>query len=197
MPEPMKVGLVALAAGSSRRFGSANKLLHEVDGEPLVQRVVSRLCDGAAAAGVDAELVVVLGCDEASVRGALSGFAALWAPNPQYQLGMGTSVACGVRALSQDVEAIVVAPCDLPNLSADSIRRLIEALKNRAEIAQFRSGERLSSPTGFSARYRDELQDLQGDTGAKWIVQRDRAHVHFIDVDDHELVDVDQPSDAP
>ena len=81
MPEPMQVGLVALAAGSSRRFGSANKLLHEVDGEPLVRRVVSRLCDGATAAGVDVELVVVLGCDEASVRGALSGFAA--------QIGLG------------------------------------------------------------------------------------------------------------
>ena len=110
---------------------------------------------------------------------------------------MGTSVACGVRALSQGVEAIVVAPCDLPNLSTDSIRRLIEALKDGAAIAQYRSGERLSSPTGFSARYRDELQGLEGDTGAKWIVQRDRAHVHFIDVDDHELVDVDLPSDAP
>ena len=63
-----KIHAVILAAGSSRRFGKDNKLLTELDGRPMIQRVVEAVMAG----GVD-DTVVVTGSDYASVTSLLSG----------------------------------------------------------------------------------------------------------------------------
>ena len=38
----MKLGLIMLAAGNSRRFGS-NKLLYTIEGEPMYRHILSEL----------------------------------------------------------------------------------------------------------------------------------------------------------
>ena len=69
---------VVLAAGTSSRMGQ-NKLFMELDGEPLVRRVVGR----ASAAGVD-PLIVVLGHEAERVQRALEGIQYLPVFNAEY-----------------------------------------------------------------------------------------------------------------
>ena len=38
----MKISLIMLAAGNSRRFGS-NKLLYEIDGKPMYRHILEKL----------------------------------------------------------------------------------------------------------------------------------------------------------
>ena len=61
-----EVVAVLLAAGASTRFGTANKLVAEIDGRPLVRAVA----DAVLGAGV-AEVVVVTGADAALIERAL------------------------------------------------------------------------------------------------------------------------------
>ncbi len=61
-----EVRALLLAAGSSRRFGAANKLLQMVSGRV----VVAHVCAALAASRV-AEIVVVTGDDADAVRSAL------------------------------------------------------------------------------------------------------------------------------
>ncbi|MEM6931790.1 MAG: NTP transferase domain-containing protein, partial [Myxococcota bacterium] len=53
---PPRIGAMVLAAGSSRRMGPDNKLLIEVDGAPMVTRVVDALLDSSVV-----EVVVITG----------------------------------------------------------------------------------------------------------------------------------------
>jgi molybdenum cofactor cytidylyltransferase len=85
-PTERRVGTVVLAAGASRRMQGGNKLLEEVDGVPMVARVV----ETAQAAGT-VPVVVVTGHDHAAVEAALAGRSVRWATNPSWAEGMGTS----------------------------------------------------------------------------------------------------------
>ena len=94
-------GLV-LAAGSSRRMGR-NKLLLDVDGEPMLRRAVRR----ALAADLR-PVVVVVGHDAAAVRKKLTGLDCRSVTNPHYRRGMNRSLWAGLAALPADTAAVVV-----------------------------------------------------------------------------------------
>src|SRR6266702_1539034 len=69
MPEPQRIGAVVLAAGASRRMGrSGNKMLLELEREPLARRAARR----ALAAGL-APVVVGVGHEAERVRAVLEG----------------------------------------------------------------------------------------------------------------------------
>ena len=46
----MKIALIMLAAGNSRRFGS-NKLLYEIEGKPMYQHILEKLMKVAEGIG--------------------------------------------------------------------------------------------------------------------------------------------------
>lgn len=73
---------VLLAAGTSSRYGDANKLLADADGSPMVRRSARTLLD----AGLD-PVVVVVGYQADRVRDALSGLPVEFAENPAYESG--------------------------------------------------------------------------------------------------------------
>ena len=74
---------VILAAGPSLRFGKSNKLLFEVDGRPMLQRVVEAVMAG----GVD-KTVVVTGADYALVTSLLRGYGVKLVRNERWPEGM-------------------------------------------------------------------------------------------------------------
>ena len=89
------VAAVVLAAGSSSRLGTPKQLLR-YRGETLLHRTV-RL---ALAAGLD-PVHVVLGCDAPAVGAALEGLRdrVTTVINPDWQTGMGSSLARGIASL--------------------------------------------------------------------------------------------------
>ena len=56
----MRIAAILLAAGNSRRFGAANKLLTQIGGQPLIRRVAKEI-----ALSADVQVVVVTGYEEA------------------------------------------------------------------------------------------------------------------------------------
>jgi len=97
-----------LAAGASTRFGSPKQ---EVLLEPVLERV-------RASSAVD-DVLVVLGAHgvETSARKVHC---------PEWELGPGASLRCGLAALGPDVEAAVVVLGDGPGLDPRSIDRVVE-----------------------------------------------------------------------
>jgi len=82
----MAIAGILLAAGSATRMGR-NKLLLELDGEPLVRRAARR----ALEAGLD-PLLVVVGHEAAAVRAALSGLGCRFVDNPEWRRGQTSSI---------------------------------------------------------------------------------------------------------
>jgi CTP:molybdopterin cytidylyltransferase MocA len=148
----MGVTAIVLAAGFSRRFGSA-KQLFTYFGEPLVRR--------AARVAREIAPVIVVIPNHAGIREALDGLDVTIIENEERAEGMAASIRAGVRACDGDV---LLTVCDQPAVHAAHLRKLIDA---RSPIAASGYQGTVGVPAFFSSTYRDELLRLRGDSGAK------------------------------
>lgn len=119
---PHRVGAVVLAAGQASRMGGHHKLLEQWRGKPLISHVV----DAIAAAGLPPP-VVVLGHRADAVRAALAGRPVQYVEPPDWQDGMGRSLAAGIAAVPADWQAALVCLGDMPRIEPELIAALAGA----------------------------------------------------------------------
>ncbi|MFB6107735.1 MAG: NTP transferase domain-containing protein [Haloplanus sp.] len=185
---------VLLAAGTSSRFGDANKLLADVAGDPVVRRAARTLIESR----VD-PVVVVVGHEADRVRAALSGLDVTVVANPDYADGQATSVRAGIRAVSEaGADAAVVALGDMPFVRPRSVELLVAAYRADAgdPLAAAYRGER-GNPVLFGARHFDALRAVDGDVGGRRLV-RESGGSALVETDDPGVRrDVDEPTDLP
>ncbi len=111
--------------------------------------------------------------------------------------GLGASLAAGV-ARSPDADGWVVALGDMPLIEATTFRSVVSELRGGALIAApiFRPTNVRGHPVGFAKSLRDELLALEGDEGARSVIERHKDRVVSIPVDDRGIVvDIDTPDD--
>ncbi|WP_089013589.1 nucleotidyltransferase family protein [Micromonospora inositola] len=108
-----------IAAGGGRRLGGPEALLHQGE-KPLVNRMIDTMVE----AGCE-QIVVVLGAAADQVRQTTDLTGATVVVNRAWGTGVGSSIRAGLAALTDDgIEAVVVAPVDMPGLTAGAIRRV-------------------------------------------------------------------------
>ncbi len=188
---PPRIGAVVLAAGQSRRMGALNKLLVEVDGEPMVRRVAA-----AALASRSTPVVVVTGHEAGRIEAALAGLDVEFAHNPDHAEGMSSSLERGIEALDPGLDGAVICLGDMPRTSAALIDRLIAGfnpLEGRAIGVPTWRGKR-GNPVLWAARYFAEIRRLSGDVGARHLIGDHADAVYEIESPDHSVtIDVDTP----
>ncbi len=188
------VSAVVLAAGQSRRMGRKKELL-AVQGTPIIRMVVEKLLGSSR---VD-DVIVVLGEQADAVGAALAGIIderIELVGNRRYMEGMGTSLSQGVSACSWGTDAILIAHGDSPFFRTEDVDRLIDAHVRGAAVAVPVNGGRRGHPVIVDGSFRDELEDLNGDTGARDIIERAAARIVEVELDDEGfLVDIDTPED--
>ena len=185
---PGTVG-VLLAAGASARFG-ADKLLHRLDDG----KTVAVTAAGHLLKTLPFSIAVVRPGDE--VLAALLRDAGLHiVACPLAVRGMGHSLACGVAA-SPEADAWVIALADMPYISPDSLHRIVAGLHTGAAmVAPYYAGHR-GHPVAFDHSFHDGLLNLEGDAGARRLVERHSDKLYRIDVDDPGILqDIDTPAD--
>ena len=190
-PPTWRVAGLVLAAGQSRRMGPANKLLEEVEGEPLVRRVVR------TALGADlAEVVVVVGHDSERVRASLAELPVRFVENDRWQEGMGTSVAEGVRSLQEGLDGVLIALGDMPWVSQTDLADLLDAFDPEAGtgICVPVGDRRRGNPVLWGRRYFERLASLEGDVGARVLMAEFADDLVEVEVGGRGvLMDVDTP----
>jgi molybdenum cofactor cytidylyltransferase len=174
------VGAVLLAAGAGERLGRRPKALLELGGVPLIRRAIVAL----SGAGVD-ELVVVTGHHASLVEPWVETFPVTVARNPDPDAGLASSVRTGLAALSQRLDAVVVAPVDLPLVSAADIGALIGAFKKRGDAAMVvpRVDGQPGNPIVFDAALRDEWLAGSADLACRRWRGEHPDQVRWLDVD--------------
>ena len=111
-----RIAAVVLAAGAATRFGSPKQ-------HPLLPRVLERV----AASPVE-EIVVVEGAYE--LRGeSVAGVRVVHCPD--WEVGGGASLRCGLATLAEDVEAAVVILADGPLLAPQAVARVIASWREK------------------------------------------------------------------
>jgi molybdenum cofactor cytidylyltransferase len=182
---------VVLAAGLSRRMGARNKLLIEVDGTPMVRRVV----ESAVAAGLE-PMTVVVGHGAPDVRRALDGLPISFVENERPETGLSRSLRVALRALPGDVVAAVVLLADMPWVERGHITALIGAFDPNAgrEICVPVHAGRRGNPVLWSSRYFDQMAEVKGDVGARALLDVHAARVHEVPVAGTGVLrDIDTP----
>lgn len=175
-----------LAAGNGSRLGQP-KALVQLAGSTLAERGVALLGDGGAQ-----PVIVVTGAVPVEIPGVVA------VHNPNWETGMGSSLATGLRALANgDAEAAVIALADQPLVGVESVRRLIGAFESGAAVAVAAYQGRPRNPVLIAREHWPAVIELAaGDTGARPFL---RAHPELVALvecgDTGRADDVDTPED--
>ncbi|MDH3666355.1 MAG: nucleotidyltransferase family protein [Paracoccaceae bacterium] len=194
MPKRPKVSALVLAAGQSRRMGGRDKLMEPVAGRPLLRHVVE-----AVLASAVEDVAVVLPPDAADRGAALEGSGARIVLNPRAEEGMGRSIAAGMAALGPETDAVMVVLADMPDLGPADFDRLIAAFdqeEGRAIVRAVTAAGKPGHPVLFARRFFELLSGLEGDHGARGVVEDHREYLTDVPVTgDAASVDLDTPED--
>jgi len=156
--------------------------------------VVGHVVDTLLASRVE-QLVVVLGHEHEIVARQLAGKQLRIALNTEYAQGMTSSVKCGLRAVSGEAAAVLLALVDQPLITTDLVDTVIDAFWMAGKgicIPSYRG--RRGHPVVFHLRYRDEILSLPGDVGLKEVWRAHPDDIHHVEVDtDVTLRDMNYP----
>jgi len=180
-----------LAGGAATRFGGAKLLARASDNPaPIGARAARSLV-----AGVGNALAVVRPGDEVLAR-ALREAGCEVLESPESLRGLGASLAAGVKA-SRKAAGWIVALADMPRILPATHRAVAAALGRGAKLAAaVDAGGRRGHPVGFSADLYADLAALDGDEGARSVLELNRAWLEVVRVDDPGIFfDVDTPGD--
>ena len=182
----MRVAAVIPAAGRARRAGG-QKLFALFEGEPLVRRVAK-----AALAGGASPVIVVTGFRRAAVEAALAGLTVSFVHNPDFDDGMGASLAAGFAAPAlQATAGALVMLADMPGVSAAHVAALINCFHEGEGIVRATGAGRPGHPVLFPAWLYGALQRLSGDTGARGIIELAGLAVFDVEIGPAACIDVD------
>src|SRR5258706_8671440 len=190
VPRLPTIGAVVLAAGKSSRMGS-NKLLIDVGGKPLVRRAVEAAVKSAAH-----PVIVVTGNAADEVAKPIEGLPDAIVNNPDYAKGLSSSLKCGLGALPEDCDGVIILLADMPGVTSALIDKLIAAFdpaEGRGICVASRGGVR-GNPVLWARRFFPEMLTLEGDTGAKHLMAQYEELVCEVEApDDGPLIDIDTP----
>jgi nicotine blue oxidoreductase len=124
--KPGCVYAVVLAAGASSRYGTS---------PPKQVELLPPVLDALARSGVDG-VVVVSGAHQLDVESV---------PCPDWELGPGASLRCGLAAIPADAEAALVVLADGPELDPRAVDRVLESWRSEGGdvVAAIYGGVRL------------------------------------------------------
>ena len=190
MIDAANIAAVLLAAGESRRFGTDDKLLTPLAGEPLALHAARHIVELAPRRRIavchdaDGALAQVL---------ASHGFEIVANPHPEY--GLSRSLSCGIAEVARGPEtAALICLADMPFVGTGHLRNLLARFDPLdAPTVASTNGETTMPPALFSRALFDRLRAGEGDRGGKALLA-DAALVH---ARADELVDIDRPDDLP
>jgi molybdenum cofactor cytidylyltransferase len=183
--EPETIVGVILAAGLSTRFG-ADKVLHVLDGKPLG----AHIADTMGSLPLAARFAVC----PARARGRIElfearGYGIISNPNPA--AGMGASLKLAAeRAMALEADALIICLADMPYVTAEHLRTLVEATVGRPAAATRVAGH-ITPPAVFRRPMLEQLMRLSGDHGARDLL----VGARLVEADQHMARDFDTPED--
>ena len=196
-----RIAAVVLAAGSSSRLGRP-KQLELYEGFPLV----SRAATAALEAGTD-PVIAVLGSGAEAVGAALSGIPVIPVLNPEWNRGLGTSIAVGVRAVVEHAPsagAVLILLADQPQVGQAELGRLLKAWRSAdaragdvglaTTIAAAGYAGTTGVPAVFGRAHFDALCSLSPAEGAARLFRSAKARVCRVGMPEAAL-DIDTPND--
>jgi molybdenum cofactor cytidylyltransferase len=186
-PADGKFAVLILAAGASKRLGTPKQLL-AFQGKTLLEHAADR------AFGVSPNVFVVLGDAYEACKKLLEALPVTPLYNPDFEEGMGRSIAFGTGQLHA-FDHVLVMLCDQPMIPAEHYLALRETMLEhpRSIVASFYNGKP-GVPAVFPREVFPQLEQLSGDKGAKPLLSSSSSR--FVNIESRYAMDIDTKEDA-
>ncbi|MCC6724401.1 MAG: nucleotidyltransferase family protein [Saprospiraceae bacterium] len=169
MPQyPTKnIHVLMLAAGASTRLGQPKQLV-KIGEATLLEHSLK-----TALSIENQGVTVVLGAYATEIKKAIEQLPVQIAINDNWQEGMGSTIACGMGLIPSDADAVLLLLCDQPAIHGGLLEKLIgKWMENSTKIIASAYGGSFGPPAIFGRSYFQELKMLQGQQGAKKLMER-------------------------
>ncbi len=169
------LAVVILAAGSSTRLGQAKQLL-PYQGKTLLRYIV----DIAVASKID-DIYAVTGYQQDQITQTLKDAQVSFIHNSEFNSGIASSIRSAVRELQEDYDGLLFITCDQLYLTSEILNELIAQYQSNPlhiTCCQYEVGYGI--PACFDKQYFEELLLLEGDVGAKKIIDTHMQGVQFV-----------------
>jgi molybdenum cofactor cytidylyltransferase len=181
-PKKPTAGII-LAAGISKRFGKPKQLV-KFKGKYLIEWVL----DAALNSCLD-KIILVLGHAHQRILDAVGEKA--HTPflqvviNPNFRKGQGSSLQVGFSKTRQTFPSVMFLLGDQPMVTSETIDRLLEAFWQSSKdiCVPVYKGKR-GTPTLFGRRMYDRFESIQGDMGARKIIQAHPDRILEVELND-------------
>lgn len=184
---------LVLAAGSSSRLGRIKQLEPWGDGTLL-----GHVVDQVRNLPVD-EVWVVLGADWERIREEVDLDGCGIVENPEWEEGLASSLRVGLDALLRrsKAESVLIVLGDQPEVPAGVVERMLEVQRRSPRLAVVPKYRYVwGNPVIVSRALWERLMSLEGDEGAKRLLQAHPEWVEEVWVDALPPRDVDTPADV-
>ena len=181
------IAVVILAAGRSTRFGS-QKMIHCLfDGKTILQTSIDQYQK------VFSNVTVVISNDstlERSLKG--SNVNIVVAKNADK--GMSQSLIEGIQD-QINADAWLIALGDMPYIKTDTLEKLISQSTKNNIVVPVCDGRR-GNPVIFGCGFQSKILALEGDVGAKRVIDVNQSRALKVQVDDEGVFhDIDRTED--
>ena len=185
---------ILLAAGFSRRFGATDKLLQLLpDGRPIAVASAESLIQGVP------DCIAVLRPENKKLARLLknTGLEVIFCH--EHDQEMADSLVTAIQASGNSAAAndgFIIALADMPYIQAATISAVAAKVIAGASIVIPTYQNQRGHPIGFAAKFRNTLENLQGDEGARSIIKRYPNEVALLACDDAGILqDIDTAAD--
>lgn len=184
----MKLALILLAAGDSRRF-KGNKLLHKWNGKPMYRYIIEEV-ESLPEHLFDRKLIVT---QYQEIGDVMKDYGYEIIVNKESSLGISHSIHLALKSLEREETDFCFGVCDQPYLKAATIEGLVKGWRESGKgIGCLCNMGELGNPAIFSNPYGQELLALRGDVGGKRVIRNHIDDLYLHEVPDGlELVDID------
>lgn len=185
------VTAIILGAGESSRMGRP-KLLLPFGDTTMIGTVISN----ALASSVE-KAIVVLGSNYEAHHREIKDYHVEIVNNKHYREGMLSSVQCGLKAVSDDADAVMVLLGDQPMIQADEMDQLIESYRDsEKEIAIATYEQKRGHPVLFGRKFISEISGYPIEASLRDLLQNHPAEILEMKTGhDRILRDIDTEND--
>jgi molybdenum cofactor cytidylyltransferase len=188
----MEKGVLILAAGAATRMKRAKMLL------PFASTtILSHILQEVQTIRPDS-ICLVTGCYHNEIQNSITTAQLDIVYNGNWEDGMAGSIKLGLATLLQkhpDLRSVLIVASDQPYLNRKVLADMIDALDdNQKGIVAAKYQEMIGIPVLFDQKYFEHLRQLQGDRGARTILQQYQEDIVTIDFP-LGAIDIDTPED--
>ncbi len=187
------ISSILLAAGQSSRMKGENKLIKKIKGIPLINYSIKNIL----ASSVD-EIVVVTGYESEKVENIIGKHKKIkFVYNKDFKNGISSSIKKGLNTISNKAEAFFICLGDMPNVNQNIYNKLIKSrfnynkklrLEHKKEIIIPTFDGKNGNPVLFSKFMKDKIMLIEGDSGAKNIIELNKNKVLNVSFDNEAVI---------